>query len=131
MIGISGAFNSINTLSMPMADKADMMCSIVPTRTPDSVTMVDERRVSLINMGDKGMISPCSPSKSVRRKRMPVSTSAGCMVKLTRSPECRPTPVTCTEDAKVLCNINRIYLFIWNDFSPVSQQTGLILATPL
>ena len=36
---------------------------------------------------------------------MPLLAEAGCKVSLTRSPECKPTPVTLTDRAKVLCNM--------------------------
>ena len=86
-IGGSGPSTSTTTLSMPQPASAAMTCSTVLIRAPSCASTV-ESRVSATQSKRAGMSAPIS----VRRKTMPWSVVAGRKVRLTRCPECRPTP---------------------------------------
>ena len=90
IIGISEAETSTNRLSIPNPARADIKCSMVDTRTSPLTSVVDNA-VSPTFSGLAAMLT--IGSRSVRRKTMPESGSAGCKVKYTFSPVWSPTPV--------------------------------------
>ena len=100
-IGTSGPSSSTTASSMPQATKAAIRCSIVPTRAsgtsaePSAV----HSRVSTTRSKRAGI---STPPRSARRKRMPLPAAAGCRVRRTRRPVCRPTPTQPMEVLSVL-----------------------------
>ena len=99
-IGTSSASNSTSTLSISVAKRAAMRCSIVHTLTPFCSKLVPlevspTRRASASTYGVF--------SKSMRLKRMPKSSSAGKRRTFTFLPVCSPLPDISNGFSIVVC----------------------------
>ena len=88
--GGSSASISTRQLSIPMALKADIRCSMVNSFIPlASMVVALTVDVTLAALASIRGI----PGRSLRTNTIPVLAGAGCNVICTSTPECNPTPV--------------------------------------
>ena len=100
MIGTSGPSRRTTASLIPHPANAAIRCSTVPTETPKSF---DSRVHSIVSQTRSNRAGIRPFGTSVRSNTIPVLASAGITFILTLCPPCKPTPVSSTDFAKVLC----------------------------